>query len=158
MTAAPEKIKDVLEEQIKEYKNLLALLRKERQSLIDIDQEGVADLSKQKDTAVLKLRLLEGERLRLVSEYFTANEGGSGGENISLQELSRTTGDGSFLEIRRRIISLLQGIQELNEFNRILIERSLHFVSDSLDFLGKSGATVNASGPRAKGLVVSRQV
>ena len=158
MTAAAEKIKGVLEEQIKEYKNLLALLRKERQCLIDIDENGVEDLSKQKDTTVLKLRLLEQERLRLMGEHFTADGRGAPESHISLQELSVTTGDGSFLEIRRRMISLLQGIQELNEFNRVLIERSLHFFGDSLDFFGKAGASVNAEGPCAKGLVVSRQI
>ncbi len=156
MTAAMGKIKAVLEEQIREYKNLLALLRRERQCLIDFDEEGVEELAKQKDTSVLKLRLLEQERLRLIEEFYGAHGDGAGETNFSLQELSRVTGDGGFIEMRRLVISLLQGIQELNEFNRILIARSLHFVSDSLSFMGKAGAA--AGGGRAKGLMVSRQI
>ncbi len=155
MTSAPEKIKSVLGEQIKEYKNLLALLRMERKHLIDFDQEGVEDLAKQKDTAVLKLRLLEQERLRLMEEFSRVSGRRDG---MSLQDVSSMTGDGSFLDIRRQLISLLQGIQELNEFNRILIDRSLQYIGDSIDFLGKAGARTGRVDGRTKGLVVSRQI
>lgn len=155
MTSAPEKIKSVLGEQIKEYKNLLALLRMERKHLIDFDQEGVEDLAKQKDTAVLKLRLLEQERLRLMEEFSRVSGRRDG---MSLQDVSSMTGDGSFLDIRRQLISLLQGIQELNEFNRILIDRSLQYIGDSIDFLGKAGARTGRGDGRTKGLVVSRQI
>ncbi len=157
MTAAPEKIKAVLEEQIREYKNLMALLRKEKQCLIDFDEQGVEDLAKQKDTAALKLRLLEQERLRLIEEFYAVRGNGPGEKSASLRELSLATGDGSFMELRRLVISLLQGIQELNEFNRILIERSLHFVSDSLDFFGKAGARTGGN-TGGKGTMVSRQI
>ena len=160
MNGAPEKIKDVLERQIEEYKDLLVLLRKERQCLIDFDGSGVKDLAKQKDTAVLKLRLLEQERLRLMGDF--QNLSGEK-DRMSLQDLSKTTGDGAFLEIRNRMISLLQGIQELNEFNRILIERSLNFFNGSLDFLGKAApqkqvAGHAAGGNWAQGMMISRHI
>ncbi|MCG6552306.1 MAG: flagellar export chaperone FlgN, partial [Candidatus Magnetominusculus sp. LBB02] len=72
-------IKKVLTLQVEGYKALLELLRKERESLIDFNEQGVETLAKEKYTQTLKLRLLEEERLRLmkklVTEFNTAHAG-----------------------------------------------------------------------------------
>jgi flagellar biosynthesis/type III secretory pathway chaperone len=135
-----ESIKSILTEQINNYRVLLELLQRERECLINLDVDEVENLSKEKDTIVLKLRLLEEERIRLIKKYSADN---AIKESVSLQELFRLTADKDFQLIRSQLISLLQGIRELNEFNMVLIERSLSVVRHSVGFLESFGLQIN---------------
>ena len=135
-----DSLKSILTEQIKSYRVLLELLQRERECLINLDANEVENLSKEKDTILLRLRLLEEERIRLIKKY-SADNIISG--NVSLQSLSELTADNDFHLMRLQLTSLLQSIQELNNFNMILIERSLHFVRHSVGFLESFGLNIN---------------
>jgi flagellar biosynthesis/type III secretory pathway chaperone len=150
--STPRRIKNILSEQILGYRTLLAVLQKERECLINLNHEAVEALSKEKDTIVLKLRLLEEERIRLV-RAFSKGAGATG--ELTLQGLYDKTGDAAFADMRLQMISLLQGIAELNEFNRILIDRSSHFVRRTLGFLESFGSTVKRN---KTGTMLSREV
>ncbi len=121
----------ILTEQVQSYKMLVELLKRERTCLVDFDAEGVEELSKEKDTLVLRIRLLEEERIRLMSKF-------SDGD-MSLQKLGELTGDQTIQAIRLKLISLLQSIEELNEFNRILIDRSLSYIKNTRNFFSSFG-------------------
>ena len=60
---------NILKEQIKTYKVLHNLLNKERKCLIDMASEKVEEISKEKDTVLMRLRLLEEERQRLIKQF-----------------------------------------------------------------------------------------
>jgi hypothetical protein len=147
-----DSIKSILTEQIKSYRVLLELLQRERECLINLDANEVENLSKEKDTTLLRLRLLEEERLRLIKEYSTDNAPLG---NINLQSLSELTADNDFQLIRSQLISLLQSIQELNDFNMILIDRSLSVVRHSVSFLESFGLHVN---PNNTGIMLSKEI
>lgn len=118
-------LKSILIEQINGYRALMNILQRERAYLLNFNPQGIEDLSKEKDNMVLKLRLLEEERIRLVDIFFREKDiDGDRGIN----RLYEITGDEDFKVIRLQYISLIQAISELNEFNRILIERSLNFL------------------------------
>jgi flagellar biosynthesis/type III secretory pathway chaperone len=146
-----ESIKSILSEQVIGYRTLLEVLRRERECLIHFDPAGVETLSKEKDTVVLKLRLLEEERIRLVRSFAADH---ATAEQTALQKLIEVSGDDSFQQLRLQLISLLQGIMELNEFNRVLIERSSGVVKNALSFLSSLGVNLNAG---KKGSLVSRE-
>ena len=131
-----QSIKNILSEQVGGYRTLMEVLRREREQLVQFNAPGVEALSKEKDTVVLQLRLLEEERIRLVGVF--AAERKLAGE-LSLQRLAEITGDEMFPKLRLQLISLLQGIVELNEFNRVLIERSSGVVKNALQFLSSLG-------------------
>lgn len=143
-----EGIKNLLLEQVRGYRELMELLQQERSCLLELDALRVEELSKAKDTLILKLRLLEAERMRLCEECF-------GGET-SLEGISQATGDAEFLEIRSRLLSLSQGIGELNDFNRLLIDKSLHYVRSTSLFFSLFGIGGESSGHR--GRLVSGEV
>jgi flagellar biosynthesis/type III secretory pathway chaperone len=147
-----ESIKSILSEQVAGYRMLLEILQRERECLVHIDPAGVETLSKEKDTIVLKLRLLEEERIRLV-QAFARNLGVD--ERSALEKLAEVTGDGDFQRLRLQLISLLQGIMELNDFNRVLIERSSAVIKNALNFLGSLG--INLQG-NSRGALLSREV
>jgi hypothetical protein len=138
-----DNIKNILIEQISNYQMLLDVLQRERECLISFNSATGETISKEKDTIVLKLRLLEEERTRLVIKFATEN---GIKDNINLQKLYELTGDISFQSLRLQLISLLQGIAELNDFNRILIERSMNFIKNVTNFLDLFGMNLNSKG------------
>ena len=147
-----DSVKSILIEQIKSYRALLALLQRERECLISLDADEVENLSKEKDTTLLRLRLLEEERIRLIKRY-SADNAIRG--RISLKDLSELTEDNDFQVMRSQLTSLLQSIQELNDFNMILIERSLSVVRQSVGFLESFGLNINQ---RNTGVMLSKEI
>jgi flagellar biosynthesis/type III secretory pathway chaperone len=136
-----QSIKSILSEQVSGYRTLMEVLRREREYLVHFNAPGVEALSKEKDTVVLQLRLLEEERIRLVRAFAADRKLA---EDPSLQRLAEITGDEIFQTLRLQLVSLLQGIVELNEFNRVLIERSSGVVKNALQFLSSLGVNLNA--------------
>lgn len=124
---------NILQEQIKAYRDLLELLKEEKECLINIKPDKVSELSKEKDTIVMRLRLLEEERGRLVNE-FARNNDMSG--DINLKVMAEVTGNPIFTELRSNLISLLQNVEEMNKFNSILIDRSISYIKTTTNFFG----------------------
>jgi hypothetical protein len=147
-----DSVKSILIEQIKSYRALLAILQRERECLISLDADEVENLSKEKDTTLLRLRLLEEERIRLIKRY-SADNAIRG--RISLKDLSELTEDNDFQVMRSQLTSLLQSIQELNDLNMILIERSLSVVRQSVGFLESFGLNINQSNT---GVMLSKEI
>ncbi|KJU87535.1 FlgN [Candidatus Magnetobacterium bavaricum] len=167
-------LKKILNEQVLGYKALFELLQVERQSLVEFNEQSVEKLSKEKDTLVLKLRLLEDERIRLMRKYSLeaskeaktrqvqsdANDDNNPlvhvniKADISLKELAEITGDNVFLDIRSKLRSLLQGIEELNDYNKILIERSINYLKNNLNFLKTLGINPNVA---RKGFFITKE-
>ncbi|MEO5359790.1 MAG: flagellar protein FlgN [Nitrospirota bacterium] len=147
-------IKKVLSLQIEGYKVLFELLKQERENLIDFNEQGVETLAKEKYTQTLKLRLLEEERLRLMKKFVTeintcqSINGRKLSVDMNINTLAEITGDSDFNGIRTMLKSLLQSIDELNEFNKVLIDRSLKYVRNNINFLNLHGVnpTVGKTG------------
>lgn len=135
----------ILQEQIKTYKVFHDLLNSERACLVKIDSEKVDEISKVKDTVIMKLRLLEEERQRLIKKY----AGDNGFEmDINLEKLGQLTGNSAFHEMRSQLLSLLQSIEEMNRLNSILIDRSLNHIKTTTNFfnLFKKEQSPNSTG------------
>lgn len=146
-------LKVILVEQEKCCKALVDLLQKERAYLIDFEVGGIEELTKGKDTLLLRLRLLEEERLRLAA-VLASGPGGSP-VDVTLRGLVDRTGDAELAGIRLKLVSLAQSIEDLNNFNRHLIDRSLGSIRTATGFFQAFG------GPRpersATGALVSRE-
>ncbi|MBF0343040.1 MAG: flagellar protein FlgN [Nitrospirae bacterium] len=150
-------LKKILNEQVLGYKALFELLQVERQSLVDFNEQSVEKLSKEKDTLVLKLRLLEDERVRLMRKYSLEASKETKvrqSADISLKDLAELTGDSAFLDIRSKLRSLLQSIEELNDYNKILIERSINYLKNNLNFLRTLGINPNI---QRKGFFITKE-
>ena len=135
-----DRIKDILVEQINGYRILLDLLQKERESVLSLDTNRVESISKEKDTVIIRLRLTEDERVRLLDKFAAEN---NLPRDFSLQRLIETTGDDGLEILRMQLVSLVQSIDELNKFNMVLIGRSLNFVRHSMAFFESLGLDVD---------------
>jgi flagellar biosynthesis/type III secretory pathway chaperone len=144
-------IRSILTEQVSGYRTLLDLLQRERACLLHFDPRGVETLAKEKDTIVMKLKLLEEERIRLVRAF--VEEHGIADKAV-FSKLSEIAGDDSFQLLRLKLISLIQSIMEFNGFNRVLIERSAAVVKNALNFLSSIGVAVKTKHP---GTLFSRE-
>ncbi len=129
-----EAIINILQEQIKSYKALLDLLKEEKECLVNINPDKVSDLSKEKDTIVMRLRLLEEERVRLVNEFARNNDIAG---DINLKVIAEVTGNTIFMDLRSKLVSLLQNVEEMNKFNSILIDRSINYIKTTTSFFGR---------------------
>ncbi|MEW6187358.1 MAG: flagellar protein FlgN [Thermodesulfobacteriota bacterium] len=153
-----EEIKKVLGEQIEGCRRLLELLQQEKFCLMDLQMEGVESIVKAKDILVLKLRLLEEERIRLVDRFITEHPECLLGQEkdfqkINLQKLAELTGEIVLVDMRSQLISLSQSIREMNEFNKAMIDRTLVFLRKNSHFLE---IRTTASGTTEKGRLLSR--
>jgi flagellar biosynthesis/type III secretory pathway chaperone len=147
-------LKAILLEQEKCCKALVGLLQRERTHLIEFDVPAVEELTKEKDTLLLRLRLLEEERLRLTSALVASgavpSEAGA-----TLRGLCEQTGDTELAGIRLKLVSLVQSIEDLNGFNRHLIDRSLNSVRTATGFFQTFGG--RRPGPAESGTLLSRE-
>jgi flagellar biosynthesis/type III secretory pathway chaperone len=136
-----EAVKNVLEEQVQGCCQLLALLQREKVCLSDLQMEGVEAITKEKDILVLKLTLLEEERKRLLGRLVHENFLGQDLKEqdfrkLNLLHLAELTGETIFKELRSKLVSLSQSIKELNDLNKIMIDRTLGFLRRNNQFLG----------------------
>jgi flagellar biosynthesis/type III secretory pathway chaperone len=141
----------ILREQVKAYKSLQDLLMKERVFLVNMDAERIGEISKEKDTVIMRLRLLEEERIRLIKNFVTDNDISG---DFNLKELAKMTGIEEFTVIRSQLLSLLQGIEEINKFNSILIGRSLNYIKTTSSYIG---AITNDCVPHTSGTLLSKE-
>ncbi len=125
-------IEQILKDQISTYKSLKDILGEERRSLVDIDVENIEKISKEKDTLIMRLRLLEEERQRLLTEFTATRDVPM---DINLKQLSELTGNEIFFDLRSQLLSLLQSIDELNKFNSLLIDKSLRYYKTTTNFI-----------------------
>jgi flagellar biosynthesis/type III secretory pathway chaperone len=147
-------LKTILLEQERCFKALVDLLQKERASLIDFEVTGLEELAKEKDTLLLRLRLLEEERLRLAGTLAADDRFGPPGD-VTLRALAERTGDAELAGIRLKLVSLVQSIEDLNGFNRHLIDRSLGNLRCTSGFFQALGAPVPERGTR--GTLLSKE-
>jgi flagellar biosynthesis/type III secretory pathway chaperone len=151
-----EAVKRILEEQIQGCRQLLALLQKEKGCLSDMQMEGLEAITKEKDILVLKLKLLEEERKRLLDCLLQENSLGRAFKEkdpgkVSLLKLAELTGETIFQEMRSKLISLSQSIKELNDLNKMMIDRTLGFLRRNNQFLGifyPGAASIETKGGR----------
>jgi flagellar biosynthesis/type III secretory pathway chaperone len=155
-----ETIKKVLFEQVQGCRLLLELLQREKVCLVNLQMDKIEALAKEKDILVLKLRLLEEERVRLLDRLVFESfpdfpDEGPSFQKINLLKLAELTGETIFEEIRSKLISLSQGIKELNDLNKTMIDRTLGFLNKNTNFLGMwhPGTAMNE-----KGRLLSREM
>lgn len=141
----------ILQEQINTYKTLLELLKNERLCLVDFDAEKVETISKEKDTVVMRLRLLEEERVRLLRKF--AEEKGLSAD-LNLDAMATHTGDSNFSILRTQMLSLLQSIEEMNKFNNILIDKSIKYIRTTASFFNSFTAHHM---PQTAGVLLSKE-
>ncbi|MCX7913277.1 MAG: flagellar protein FlgN [Thermodesulfovibrionales bacterium] len=132
-----DSLRVIITELISGYYVLQTLLQRERENLINLNIPQIEALSKEKDTVLMRLRLLEEERKRLLRNYFIEREIRGDLERDLVDKILME--EESLKPLLLKWISLIQSIAELNEFNRAVIDRSLNFFKNTIGYLDMVG-------------------
>jgi len=119
------------------YETLLSVLQREKKAIIDSNFKDSNEAGKQKENLVLKIRILEEERLRVQERL--ADSLGYQPEDLTVTKLSQLVEEPYSTRLescRSNLLALLQSIQEVNNSNKALIMHSLELVRGSLNLLG----------------------
>ncbi len=155
----------VLWEEVEVYRKLRDSLLNERETLAGSSADELYESNSKKETCILKVRMVEEVRTKLVERIINALNLDGNDRRLSTLLLhgddSRKRG---LEECRSALSSFLMDIHELNERNKTLLDSSLFYVRKSIDFLGQlisPGATYLSTG-RLKanslnGKIVSRE-
>ncbi|MFV1951195.1 MAG: flagellar protein FlgN [Nitrospinota bacterium] len=137
-------LQTILLDEIDLYRELLSILQKEKEVMIEVSADKIMKCIKEKETLGLKLRMLEDYRISVVkklSDKLNIPE-----EDIKLSRLSEIADEPYSSQFKRYssdIRSLAMSIDEVNRYNKEFIERSLTSIRSSLSMLN----LLNSSNP-----------
>ncbi|OPX41042.1 MAG: hypothetical protein B1H13_04210 [Desulfobacteraceae bacterium 4484_190.3] len=132
----------VLREEIEVYRKLRDSLLNEGEVLSGSSVDELYESNSRKETCILKVRMVEDVRTKLVERIINALnlDGNALNTNRTLSTLMLHGDDSQkndLEECRSALSSLLKDINELNNRNKMLLDSSLFYVRKSIDFLGQ---------------------
>jgi flagellar biosynthesis/type III secretory pathway chaperone len=133
VTAAYKNLEDVLEDEIKVYRALLDLVRREKEVLIAANLDELNENNRAKEAMILKIRGLE--RLREKNARDLAIAVGAASENPRLLDIASKMTDPHNTKLRgihSTLDLLIRRIREINAGNEELIQSSLKAVNGAL--------------------------
>lgn len=155
-----------LEEQIKVYRHLLEVVRKEKDILMSANLDELNENNRAKEAMLIKIRALEVERARFAAEVHKSL--GLTGEEPRLLEIARhldTARADQLRNIHSVLDLLLRRVQEYNRQNETLVQSALTNITGAMNAIkGSLGekATYQKKGEieghAAAGQLVSREV
>ena len=156
----------ILEDQVKVYRHLLEVVRKEKDILVSANLDDLNENNRSKESMLLKIRSLEADRIKTTTALCL--EIGYTQEEPRLLEIARHLG-GEAAERLRTIHSvlelLLRRVQEYNLQNESLVQSALANITGAMNEIRgtlQEKATYQRKGevaatPAASGQLVSRE-
>lgn len=123
----------VLEEQVKVYRHLLDVVRKEKEILVSANLDDLNENNRAKEAMLIKIRALEAQRLKCAADVYQSL-GLAGDPRLS--EMARHLG-GEVADKLRNIQSvlelLLRRVQEHNQQNESLVQSALSNITGAMN-------------------------
>jgi flagellar biosynthesis/type III secretory pathway chaperone len=126
----------LVEEQTSFYGALLLSLQREKHAVVHSRLDDLSESSKEKESIILKIRILEEQRVTLLKKL--AHSLGCPSEEVTLTQLSKMVKEPHATRLRKcssNLSALIQSIQEINETNRSLLAHSIEVVRGSLTLM-----------------------
>lgn len=136
-------LEQVLEEEIKIYRGLLDVVRKEKEALIAAQIPPLEEINRAKENLILKIKTLDRQREKYATEL--ARQVGVNFESPRLLEIAGQMPDVESEKLRsihNTLDLLIKRIRELNKYNEELVAASLKTVTGAL------GAIRNSIAPK----------
>jgi flagellar biosynthesis/type III secretory pathway chaperone len=126
----------LLAKEIEVYEELQAIIQEERETLTRPSLDLISDGNSKKETCILKAKMLEEVRANIVKKI--AGRLGMEEKEINISLLASQVGgcQRTALKARQKILLTLVGaIKETNKLNRELLDYSLSYVRNSVNFI-----------------------
>lgn len=124
----------VLEDQIRVYRHLLEIVRKEKDILVSANLDDLNENNRAKESMLLKIRSLEAQRLHVALEVFRAL--GLQGDYPRLLEMARhldEVNSDKLRNIHSVLELLLKRVQEYNRQNEALVQAALTNITGAMN-------------------------
>lgn len=134
--ASMDRLLAVLEDQIKVYRHLLEIVRKEKEILVAAHLDELNDNNRAKEATLIKIRGLEGERIKAAMEVHTALR--LGGNEPRLLDIARNLDPDSGERVRsvHSVLELLlRRVQDYNRQNEALVQSALTNITGTMNAL-----------------------
>lgn len=133
MTVLLDAFIGVLENEIDIYQSLLLILQQEKEAVVFSKLRELNESSKEKENHILKIRILEEQRIKLLEKIAESLEYPS--PQLTLANLIQIIAEPHATRLKNTydiLFALVQSIQEVNNSNKALIFHSLDLVKCSL--------------------------
>ncbi|OHB69548.1 MAG: hypothetical protein A2W23_04020 [Planctomycetes bacterium RBG_16_43_13] len=128
---------EILEKEVRSFREFLTLLQKERQYLIDLSLDKLHECHKQKEKIIVNLKALQDAMIELISEI-------KGDNRTDFTAILSVIIDNAPLRYKKgmescqsNLKSLVDSIKEINQINGILADRAINYTRNSLSFLNR---------------------
>lgn len=151
MNTLLDNLSEVLKEIVEGYSVLIDLLQRERRFIVENSLNELNDCIKQKETMILKLKMLEDSRVAItdkLADLFKSSDPSAGWvprnrqssivNPLTLSYISDSTVEpysSIFKNYRSKLLSLTQTIRDVNRENKNFIEVSMDTLKESFKFL-----------------------
>jgi len=144
MSILLDSLSEVLKEIVEGYSMLVDLLQRERRFIIENSLNELHGCIKQKETMMLKLKMLEDSRISLTSRLAgflkseIRNPKSAIPNPVTLSYISDSTEEpysSIFKSYHSKLLSLIQTIRDVNRENKNFIELSMDTLKESFKFL-----------------------
>ena len=132
-----EELERVLEAEVELGEALLQLLASKQRSIVGLQSDALSKLLSQEEQLLRPFQNLESERMRLTAELVGAGDGNvlpatAPVSVVDLMDHLPATDSVRISTMATRLRTIVERILLMNGQNRVLLQRSLRFVQDTL--------------------------
>lgn len=141
MANAAEKLSQHLGKEISCYKDFIPVLQQETDNLINRDYKALYETVARKEGFLVKIASLGRTRIELMEE--AAGEAGLSGDDVKLSRIIENTDQplsDELTELRSKVLSLMESINEISRVNTLVVEGSLENINKTLGLLSNLAA------------------
>ncbi len=124
-----------LGKEIAVYKELVSVLQKETESLVARDYQGLYDTSSRKGHIVLRINHLSEVRQELMNDAARSFDAGPVANLSEIIELASFMDAENLRAAQSAILSIVEGVKEINKLNALVVEGSLDNINKTLGLL-----------------------
>jgi len=130
-----EELERVMQSEVETGESLLRVMTQKQRSIVGLHGDDLTSLVVQEEELIKPFQQLEERRMRLTAEITGRGTAPERGTTITLAELLRHLAPSDALRISTmsaRLRTVSERIIHMNDQNRILLQRSVRFVQETL--------------------------
>ncbi len=135
MASTIEELEQVMQSEVELGESLLQVMVEKQRSIVGLHGDHLTSLVVQEEALIRPFQQLEQRRVRLARELTGMSAAGGEAAPVTLAEILRHLEPSDALRISTmsmRLRTVSERIIHMNDQNRILLQRSLRFVQDTL--------------------------
>jgi len=141
----------ILGQEMALFEGLMGLLQKEKEIIVRNSLDDLHTSNNQKETILLKIRVLEETRIKIVEKISILL--GKEGKELTLSGLSDVLEEpykSRFIAFRTKMVAMVDSLREINKVNQFLVERSLQSINSFFSLLNLLGVSPQVYLPSGK--------